>query len=83
METKHTTLFSQLYHSLHLFHPPDLFLSQAFSSLLSILLSSIVFVIIVSYQRIITMKKLMNLDHLACYCHYTCFVSVDTLSAGA
>ncbi len=33
--------------------------------------------------KIKTMKKLMNLDRLACYRHRAFFVSVDSLSAGA
>ncbi len=83
METKYATPLSQLYHPLHLFHPPDLSSSQVFSLLPYILPSSIILIIIVCYLRIITMKKLINLDHLACCCHCACFFSVNSLSAQA
>ena len=81
METKYTAPLSQLYHPLYLLYLPDLSLSWAFLSSLSVLLSSIIFVIIVYYLRIITMKKLINLDCLACYYRYAYFVFVDSLSA--
>ncbi len=80
METKYTALLSQLNHIIYL---PDLSLSWVFQSTPSVLPSSIVFIIIVCYLRIIIMKKLMNLDCLTCYCHYTCFVSIDSLSVRA
>ena len=83
IETKYTTFLSQLHHPFYLLHLPDLFLSQVFPSPLSILLSFIILVIIVCYLWIITMKKLMNLNCLACYRFYAYFVSVDSLSARA
>lgn len=57
-------------------HPLDLSLPPAFPSTPFLLLSSIILGILVSYPRIITIKKRINLDCLA-YCHYhTYFVSV-------
>ncbi len=83
METKYAAPFSQLHHPLYLLHPPDLSSSRAFLSPPSVLPSFIVFVIIIYYQHIIIMKKLINPDHLAYCCCHACFVSVDKKSAQA
>ena len=84
METKYATPFFYLHHLFHLLDLPDLSSSWAFPFLLSVLLSSIILVIIVYYLRIITMKKLINLDRLIyCYCHaYVVFIDLLITRAG-
>ncbi len=83
IETKYAAPLSQLHNLLHVLHSPNLSSFRAFPSPPSVLPSSIILVIIICYLRIITMKKLMNLDRLTCCCRRACFVSIDKKSAQA
>ena len=83
IKTKYATPLSQLHHPFYLLYLLDLSLSWVFPLPPSILPSFIILIIIVYYLHIITIKKLMNLDHLTCYHCHAYFVSINGLNAGA